>query len=300
MDGRSLATDGPNTLIRWEGPMPVPRESDEFDEISSVYDATREPLEATAVQAIASVLRTWEVRRLVEVGVGTGRVAAPLAAKGFEVTGVDASRGMLARAREKGIPRLVLASAYHLPFDAGALDAALFVHVLHILGEPAAAINEGCRVGRLGAVALVRPPTAGPEDPDRDLRPRRIVMDLLRQDGVVLPERADGGPPRAEHLVLAAYPPDRLVTISEGDVTEPLVQELSLFERRASRWTLRVPPEKLARAVAMARAQVGDRTHTYHRVYALALWERPPRAARETFGSVPDGGRSDGATIPQG
>jgi SAM-dependent methyltransferase len=276
--------------------MPATRGAEEFDEISPVYDATREPLEATAVEAITSVLRGWGVRRLVEVGVGTGRVAAPLAAKGFEVTGVDASRGMLARAREKGIPRLVRGSAYHLPFDARALDAALFVHVLHILDEPAAAIAEGCRVSLLGAVALVRPPSAGAEDRDQELRPRRIVIGLLRQDGVVLPERAGGGSTRVEALLLAACPPDRLVTISQEEVTEPLVQELALLEQRASRWTLRVPPEKLARAVARAREQVGDRTHTYHRVRALALWEHPPRVTSDSPRPAEEGGGSGGTT----
>jgi ubiquinone/menaquinone biosynthesis C-methylase UbiE len=257
--------------------MAAVRAGSEFDEISGVYDATREPLSAAVVQRLATTLAGWGVRDLLEVGVGTGRVAAPLAARGFEVTGVDASRGMLARARAKGIPRLVRGSAYRLPLDTGAVDAALFVHVLHILNEPAVALAEACRVSRVGAAALLRPPPAGPKDRDTELRPRRMVIELLRKDGVQLPDRASGGPPVAERRLLNDFPPDRLVTVSEEDVTEPLAEELALFERRASRWTLTVPPENLARAVATVREAVGDRTHTYHQVRALALWERPPR-----------------------
>jgi SAM-dependent methyltransferase len=249
----------------------------EFDQISEVYDATREPLEEELVDRIAARLEAWKIRSLLEIGIGTGRVAVPLAAKGFDVTGVDASKGMLRRAREKGVARLVRGSAYHLPFADASLDGALFVHVLHILDRPSQALGEACRASRRGAAALVRP--AGRESPtDKDrLRPRRLVVERLRQDGVDLPDRAAGGPPVAERRILESYPPDRLETIREDDVTEPLARELEMFEKRASRWTLRVPPEKMARAVAAVRAVVGDQVRTYHRVLSLALWERAPR-----------------------
>ncbi len=39
---------------------------------------------------------------VLELGVGTGRVAVPLAAAGHKVVGIDASEAMLARARERG------------------------------------------------------------------------------------------------------------------------------------------------------------------------------------------------------
>lgn len=257
--------------------MGAPRAVAEFDEISEVYDETREPLPATVVDALASTLTRWGVRQLLEVGVGTGRVAGPLAARGPEVTGVDASRGMLARARAKGIPRLIRASAYRLPFGTRTFDAALFVHVLHVLDEPVQALREACRVSKVGAAALVRPPS-GTGEPGReaDAGARRFVMERLRSYGVVLPERAHAGPRGVERALLTHLPPDRMVTVSEEEVTEPLSAQLAMFERRASRWTTRVPPETLARAVAEARESLGDQVHTYHRVRAVALWENPP------------------------
>jgi len=51
---------------------------------------------------------------VVELGCGTGRVAIPLAEAGFDVTGIDRSAGMLARARMK---------TEALPPDVGALAA---------------------------------------------------------------------------------------------------------------------------------------------------------------------------------
>jgi ubiquinone/menaquinone biosynthesis C-methylase UbiE len=247
-----------------------------FDRISEVYDETREPLEATVVEGLAGHLRAWGVHSLLEVGVGTGRVALPMRAQGFEVTGLDASRGMLARARSKGVRRLVRGSAYRLPVADHAVDAALFVHVLHLLEDPAAALTEGCRATRIGVVGLVRPGSTAASPPEPELRPRRLVIEMLRKDGVPIPDRAGGGPPIAERRLLAEHPPDRLETLSDEEVTEPLADELTMFEKRASRWTLDVPPEAMARAVAAVRAIVGSRTRTYRRVLAVALWERAP------------------------
>lgn len=249
-----------------------------FDQISKVYDATREPMEAPLVESLRSTLGSWGIDRLLEVGVGTGRIALPLTAAGLEVTGVDASAGMLAFARSKKLDRLVRGSAYRLPFADGSFDAALFVHVLHILEEPQRALSEACRVGRVGAVAVVRPGRSGTPEPERSLRPRALVIDRLRREGVDVPDRASGGPPVRERRLLEQSPPDRLVLLSESDVTEPLADELNLFVAGASRWTLHVPAEALARAVAEVRRELGDRTWTYHRTVSLALWEHPPRA----------------------
>jgi len=259
--------------------MATVRSAAEFDEIAEVYDSTREPLEPAVVDTIATTLRSWGVHSLLEVGVGTGRVGGPLGDRGFDVTGLDASKRMLVRARAKGLSRLVLGSAYRLPFPDERFDAALFVHVLHVLEEPGPALSEASRVAGLGVAALVRPPTALEDTGPHGWSARRLVIDSLRKDGVPVPDRARGGPPVRERQLLTQFPPDRLVTVSEEDVTEPLSHQLALFEQRASRWTLHVPPEKLARAVAEARLAVGDQTHTYHHVRALAWWARSSVAA---------------------
>ena len=260
------------------------RVAEEFDEISAVYDSTREPLETTTVDRMAETLQGWGVRRVLEVGVGTGRIAAPLTDRGLEVVGVDASRGMLGRARAKGLLRLVRGNAYRLPIRSATVDGTLFVHVLHLLDDPAGALTEGCRVARFGAVALVRPLAEEPTDEGPRLDPRKIVLDELEHQGVDVPPRARGGPRTAERQLLVDLPPDRLVTVQEGKVTERLDRDLALFERRASRWTLKVAPEKLARAVEVARVAIGDQTRSYRRVRALALWERPPAAPRSVPG----------------
>ncbi len=262
-----------------------------FDQISGVYDATRDPLDPSTIDALAERLHAAGVSRLLEVGVGTGRIAVPITGRGFEVTGIDASRRMLAIARGKRLPRLVRGDAYRLPFADRAFDGALFVRVLHLLDRAPAALAEAIRVGRGGAFALVHPPRDGPPAgfENREHEPRRIVYRYLAQAGYPVPER-NGGPRVRERKLLAELPPDELAVVSDREVTEPLARRLDMMEQRASRHTLTVPPEILHRAVAEARKEIGDRTVTYRRVEALATWHRVPSA---------EGSPGDGALTPR-
>jgi SAM-dependent methyltransferase len=56
---------------------------------------------------------------VLELAVGTGRVAEPLAREGFEVVGLDLSPHMLAMARSKAIPGLTLVRGDMTRFDLG-------------------------------------------------------------------------------------------------------------------------------------------------------------------------------------
>jgi SAM-dependent methyltransferase len=92
--------------------------------------------------------------RILDVGVGTGRLAGPLHAAGFEVVGIDISRKMANRAREKGVNQLLLADARFLPFKSEIFDAAICVHVLHLISEWRKVLQEICRVSRSALFSL--------------------------------------------------------------------------------------------------------------------------------------------------
>jgi len=66
---------------------------------------------------------------VLELGVGTGRLAAPLVARGRAVVGLDASAAMLARCRDRGLERsglrLVRADMAALPFRGRPVGAVL-------------------------------------------------------------------------------------------------------------------------------------------------------------------------------
>jgi SAM-dependent methyltransferase len=70
-----------------------------YDQIARLYD----PWSRSVVEDVPFYLE--EARRsggpVLELGVGTGRIAVPVAAAGIEVVGVDLSAGMLAVARER-------------------------------------------------------------------------------------------------------------------------------------------------------------------------------------------------------
>ena len=73
-----------------------------FDRAAETYDVTRglpPPIMDASVDALARVLAG---RRVLEVGVGTGRFALPLRDRGIRVVGLDISRNMIAKARAKG------------------------------------------------------------------------------------------------------------------------------------------------------------------------------------------------------
>ena len=53
------------------------------------------------------------IRRVLDLGCGTGGHAIPLAARGYDVTGIDVSPAMLARARDKAAAGLGGAVAFH-------------------------------------------------------------------------------------------------------------------------------------------------------------------------------------------
>ena len=93
------------------------------------------------------------IHRILEAGVGTARISKPLAKRGMEMTGIDAPRGMPARARAKGLSRLVLGSAYRrkLPIPREALKRAI--------------TNVRTRVGHrtVACHGLRRPPPGGRE-----------------------------------------------------------------------------------------------------------------------------------------
>lgn len=92
--------------------------------------------------------------RILDVGVGTGRLAEPLQNAGFEILGIDISKKMMSKAREKGVQNLVIADARFIPFKDKSFDVTISVHVLHLISEWKKALGEVCRVTRHAMFSL--------------------------------------------------------------------------------------------------------------------------------------------------
>jgi SAM-dependent methyltransferase len=132
-----------------------------FDRIADRYDASRGGA-ARARNVAAGVAPHLVEGRVLEVGVGTGAVAGALRALGRDCVGVDLSEAMLRRALDRVGPRVVRGDAHHLPVRSRSCPNVLFVWVLHLVGDPVAALAEASRVladgGRVVAVIDARRP----------------------------------------------------------------------------------------------------------------------------------------------
>jgi SAM-dependent methyltransferase len=131
-----------------------------FDRAAGYYDATRgfpPGVEERVAELFARAGGLGAGSRVLEIGVGTGRVALPLAARVGRYTGVDLSGQMLAKLVEKrgGLPiELARADAGELPFPAGCFDAAIGVHVFHLMQGWRAVLAGLARVLKPGGLLL--------------------------------------------------------------------------------------------------------------------------------------------------
>lgn len=142
--------------------------STSYSRIADRYEAVRGGADRARqlVGPLASWLRPdWTV---CDVGAGTGIVSAELGNIVARVVGVDLSPEMIRQAKERLHGRVLVGDAQALPLPSGSVDAVTFVWVLHLVGDPAAAIGEAARVLRPGGRAVVvwarpRPPAPGQE-----------------------------------------------------------------------------------------------------------------------------------------
>lgn len=88
-----------------------------------------------SISTLQEVFSTARAKDVLDVGCGTGGMAAQLSAAGFVVTGIDPQPAALQRARTLApTARFVHGTAEDLPDDLGQFDAACFVNALHHVG----------------------------------------------------------------------------------------------------------------------------------------------------------------------
>jgi SAM-dependent methyltransferase len=123
-----------------------------FDRVADTYDATRgfpPGVEHDVAALFANAGNLLPASRVLEIGIGTGRIALPLAAHVSRYCGVDLSAPMLARlvAKRGRLPVwLARADATNLPFAPASFDAAIGVHVFHLIPGWRAVMDELARV----------------------------------------------------------------------------------------------------------------------------------------------------------
>ena len=123
---------------------------DGYDRWAMVYDDDQNPLQALEGPLVQQACGNVQGLRVLDMGCGTGRHTLWLAQAGAEVTGIDFSEAMLAKAHEKAkgysIDLIVHDLHQRLPFEAGQFDMIVSGLVLEHIADLAHYFSEIARV----------------------------------------------------------------------------------------------------------------------------------------------------------
>jgi len=186
-------------------------ESLSFDNMAELYDETRVFNTNCLNSALDYIVERFPPNRFGSIfypGIGMGRIAIPLAERGYHITGVDISDEMLALLKKRlaqsrqSLPISYLkADAAIVPFPAVTFDMAIAVHLFYFIQEWQQAVDEILRVVKNKSPILLMHTGTGGEIPflnekykelcaeqgfpihDIGVRSTREVVDYLKNHG---------------------------------------------------------------------------------------------------------------------
>ncbi len=233
-----------------------------FDHAADFYDQTRAlpaAVRTALAEAITVEMERVRASRLLEIGIGTGRIARPLAARGIRVCGIDIAPRMLARLRQQLRPSdvepdLILGDATALPLADGSFAAGILVHVLHLVPAWPQAVAEAgrvlCRPGCLMQFRARYEDERGPEE-------SALWDDLLAKHGFQRRRR-----PRWQEIqeaLTAAGGVLRTVLVARGEETWSPARDIQVTRQRIHSWTWEIPEEIFAASLPLYEAWALER-----------------------------------------
>ena len=233
-----------------------------FDRAAGYYDQTRAlpPHEASQLtDALWEALGAAPASHVLEIGVGTGRIAGPLAQRGLSMMGIDLSGSMLAVLHEK-FPSLpvALADMTRLPFAAAAFDGVIAFHVFHLVSGWRDALAEAVGVLPPGGTFLYSIHGRDPNSVNSQLRTqwRRLLADQgikAEPPGI----RDDAQVDQVLRQLGCRDHQQREVIRSREPVTARFV--LDAMEKRIWSDTWLVPDDVFAQTMGVLRAWASER-----------------------------------------
>ncbi|HXI95597.1 MAG TPA: methyltransferase domain-containing protein [Candidatus Acidoferrum sp.] len=157
-----------------------------FDRAAERYDKARggEGRGERFAAEIEPYLLTGTRAAILEIGVGTGVVAAALQRRGHRVFGADIAMEML-RVGLRRASGLVRYDGWSLPFASATFDAAYMVWVIHLVDDQRALLQEAARVLRPGGRLAIATINREPDDQVRRITEpmyRTLLRDNWRRD----------------------------------------------------------------------------------------------------------------------
>ncbi|HUY80048.1 MAG TPA: class I SAM-dependent methyltransferase [Ktedonobacterales bacterium] len=218
-----------------------------FDRVAHIYDETRGyplPVAREIARALMAYGPFPPQSSVLEIGIGTGRIALPLLEGGVNITGVDISAGMVARLRAKydagraalpleatrawGALHVELADMTALPFANATFDGVVAVHVLHLVPAWRQAFAEALRVIRPGGALLI----------GQDVTHGDALNHIMQDEWVAIVERLGADTSR---LGAAGY---------REILQEARQRGLSVTEQAVATWTDETTPRQALAALA--------------------------------------------------
>jgi ubiquinone/menaquinone biosynthesis C-methylase UbiE len=159
-------------------------ESLSFDSMADLYDETRVFDRDCFNAALDWLVDRFPPQRFRDVfypGIGTGRVAIPLAEKGYHITGVDISERMLSsfeakleETKQSLLVSLRKADVTCLPFGTASFDMVIAVHLFYFIGNWQKAVDEMMRVLKSDGCLVLMHTGTGAEVPFLNERYREL------------------------------------------------------------------------------------------------------------------------------
>lgn len=241
-----------------------------FDRAVEYYDQTRAmPPERHKALIDALVRETGMNKdsRVLEIGVGTGRIGMSVAEYVKRLFGIDLSTEMMGVLRRKLAGtnlriELARADAGHLPFAENTFDVAYAVHVYHLVHGWQNAMLDARRVLRPEGYLVVSFHKRDDNSPNARLR--KELSALTKVHGV---ETKRPGSQSEEDILeeIKTWDPDpRIVVVEEWDEPEIPEKMLADLDRQIFSETWAIPREVMDRVMpelrAWANANLGDLT----------------------------------------
>lgn len=239
-----------------------------FDRAVDYYDQTRalpEWRHKALVDALVRESGITQDSRVLEIGIGTGRIGISIAEHVRRLFGIDLSVEMMNKLRLKLANTkleidITQANARHLPFASSTFDVAYAVHVYHLVENWREAIGDAFRVLRSGGEFVVSFHKRDENSPNVLLR--RRMRELAREYGVDTrrPGSQSEDETFAEISKWDAAP--RLVEMSVWQEDENVAEILDEIDRQIFSETWMIPREVLDRIMPRlrewAKAKYGD------------------------------------------